>query len=170
MSVGMPFFIYLHQFGEHVQAAFGQFAYWVGPSLGEDKSAWRAVDVRVMLPDEDYEAEGYGKVSDYPHGAHQNQKWVSTVLAWSAFGKQLTGLPVDFQVQPLSWANANEGRKAGKARAGLFDLALAHSTLEYGEAIRSEERKRVEALIAKGRHKSDSELAGFVENPPDWEE
>lgn len=122
MAVGMPFSILLHTFGEHVYRAFGHMAYWVGSSLGPEKTAWRDVDVRLLLPDDVYESMGFGAVKDYPHNTHTNARWVSTVLAWSCFGKHITGLPIDFQIQPLSWANAKEPG----SRGALFDLARAH--------------------------------------------
>lgn len=121
MSVGMPFCLLLQQFGEHVFQAFGHIPYWVGSSLGPEKSAWRDVDVRLLLPDDEYEARGFGDVKGYPQNSHSNGRWVSTILAWSCFGKHLTGLPIDFQIQPASWANTNE--KGG--RGALLDLARA---------------------------------------------
>jgi hypothetical protein len=104
MSVGMPHTLLLHQFGEHIHRAFGYVAYHVGSSLGPDKSGWRDVDVRLMLPDEEYSRMELGD----PIYPHQNKKWVSLCLAWTCFGKQLTGLPIDFQIQQTSHANAKE--------------------------------------------------------------
>ena len=125
MSVGMPFSLALLEFGEHIHHAFGHVAYHVGSSLGENKS-WRDVDVRLLLPDDEYERRGFGKVSGYPQNAHSNSCWVSTVIAWSCFGKHLTGLPIDFQIQPISWANANES----KSRGALISLERAQSNHE----------------------------------------
>ncbi len=126
MGVGMPQGILLREFGEHIRQAFGHMAYHVGSSLNE-KDGWRDVDVRLMLPDEEYEARGFGPVEGFPNNSQINRRWVSTVLAWSCFGRHLTGLPIDFQIQPLSWANANEGRTAGGSRSALHDIALAHA-------------------------------------------
>ncbi len=166
MGVGMPFSLLLQQFGEHIYHAFGHIAYHVGSSLGNEKTAWRDVDVRVMLPDDEYERLGFGTVKDFPQNTHMNGKWVSTVLAWSCFGKQLTGLPIDFQIQPLGWANANEGA----SRSALFDLVNVQHIHENSASMRQGERERVLSLIAAKRHASDEELAGFVLNPPDWHE
>jgi hypothetical protein len=60
------------------------------------------VDVRLIMPDAEYEARGFGD----PKNAHSNKRWVSTVLAWTTFGRELTGLPIDFQIQQQSAANA----------------------------------------------------------------
>jgi hypothetical protein len=121
MAVGMPFCLLLQQFGQHVHDAFGHTAYWVGSSMGNEKTAWRDVDVRLLIEDEEYERMGFGDPKAYPNNTHSNGRWVSTVLAWSCFGKHLTGLPIDFQIQPLTWANANENGPRG----ALFDLARA---------------------------------------------
>lgn len=97
--VGMPAQLHLHRFGQMVREAFGEIPYWVGSSL--DSSTWRDVDVRLMLSDEDYAKEGFGD----PKRPHENAKWSATCAAWSALGLQMTGLPIDFQIQDTSTAN-----------------------------------------------------------------
>jgi len=114
MGVGMPYSLLLQEFGEHVRRAFGgHMAYHVGSSLRE-KSGWRDVDVRLILPDEDYAQMGLGD----PERGPENKRWVSLVLAWSCFGKHLTGLPIDFQIQQRSYANNNDANKGN--RSALF--------------------------------------------------
>lgn len=111
MGVGMPYCLLLQEFGEHVLRAFGHVAYHVGSSL-EKKDGWRDVDVRLLIPDVEYERMGLGD----PERPHENKRWVSLVLAWSSFGKTLTGLPIDFQIQQQSYAN-----EIGKGpRSALF--------------------------------------------------
>ena len=115
MSVGMPATLHLQQFGEHVLRAFGHVCYHVGSSMPlGNKTGWRDVDVRLILPDAEYESRGFGD----PKYPQQNKRWVSTVLAWSAFGKALTGLPIDFQIQQQSHANETESHP----RSALFML------------------------------------------------
>lgn len=111
MGVGMPQGLLLQEFGEHIYRAFGHVAYHVGSSL-EVKDGWRDVDVRLMLPDDEYVI--YGD----PARQHENKRWVSTILAWSAFGRSLTGLPIDFQIQQTSHANANYK----SSRSALFSV------------------------------------------------
>lgn len=139
MGVGMPQCILLQQFGQHIYNAFGHVPYWVGSSVTE-KSGWRDVDVRVLIPDAEYEQSGYGDPKTFPHGSHENAKWVSTVLAWSCFGKHLTGLPIDFQVQPAEWANANEPG----GRGALLDLVFV---TEVSKAF--ERGRKLEAEISE---------------------
>jgi hypothetical protein len=98
--VGMPQFLLLQQFGEYVYRAFGHVPYHVGSSLLL-KSDWRDVDVRLILSDAEYAAQGLGD----PGNTHSNKRWVAITLAWSTFGRTFTGLPVDFQIQQQSYAN-----------------------------------------------------------------
>jgi hypothetical protein len=99
MGVGMPQHLLLHEFGSQVWHAFGTPPYHVGSSLLSKE--WRDVDVRLILPDEQYAALGLGK----PNLPHQSGKWVALCLAFSALGKQMTGLPIDFQIQQQTRAN-----------------------------------------------------------------
>lgn len=98
-GTGMPTSLYLDQFGSHVYDVFDDFPYLVGSALRGKK--WRDVDVRLILADEEYEEWGFGD----PRYTHRNEKWVAMVLAFSALGKHMTGLPIDFQIQQRSYAN-----------------------------------------------------------------
>lgn len=107
MGVGMPAELLLHEFGSQVWAFFGHPPYQVGSSLNSKQ--WRDVDVRLILPDDEYAAMGLGD----PAQSHINGKWVSLCLAYSALGKQITGLPIDFQIQQESHANRqNSGHRS----------------------------------------------------------
>lgn len=101
MGVGMPAALYLEEFGSQVWHAFGTPPYLVGSALAG--KGWRDVDVRLILDDEAYAALGLGDPA--PHKAFRNGKWVALCMAFSALGKQMTGLPIDFQIQQQSWAN-----------------------------------------------------------------
>lgn len=95
----MPAALHLCDFGEHVFAAFGEVAYQVGSSL--HAKVWRDVDVRVLIPDEKYTAMELGEAN----APWSNHRWVALVLAFNALGREMTGLPIDFQIQQQSWAN-----------------------------------------------------------------
>jgi|SRR6185437_4490979 len=99
-GVGMPAAIYLDHFGQIVRDTFDAMPYQVGSSL--DTTEWRDVDVRVILSDAEYEAWGFGD----PEHTHCNARWVSLTLAFSALGRHMTGLPIDFQIQQQTRANA----------------------------------------------------------------
>lgn len=99
-GIGMPTALFFDEFGALVHDAFGEHPYHVGSSLVG--KAWRDVDVRLMLDDAQYAAMGLGD----PEHPHQNPKWVALVKAFSGLGRQMTGLPIDFQIQATSHANA----------------------------------------------------------------
>jgi hypothetical protein len=122
MGVGQPQGILLAQFGDYLRAAFGEMAYHVGSSL-EKKDGWRDVDVRLMLEDAEWERMQLGR----PENPHDNARWRAITLAWSSFGRQLTGLPIDFQLQQRSHANADYGRGKGTNRSALFTVTEEHT-------------------------------------------
>ena len=116
MGVGMPASLWLDEFGHQVWAAFGHPPYLVGSAL--EGKQWRDVDVRLILPDEEYKCMGLGD----PEHSHHNEKWVSLVLAYSALGKAMTGLPIDFQIQQQT--DANEQYSKSRSALGLIPLRL----------------------------------------------
>lgn len=101
MGVGMPQALFLEEFGSQVWHAFGTPPYLVGSAL--KAKTWRDVDVRLILSDEAWEAWRFGDPT--PSKAMCNGRWVALCLAFSALGKQMTGLPIDFQIQQRTHAN-----------------------------------------------------------------
>lgn len=99
MSTGMPAGIWLTKFGVILHDYFGHVAYHVGSSL--TSKDWRDVDVRVILPDAEFEGR-FGS----NRSAETNPRLAAITLAFAALGKQMTGLPIDLQLQPESWANS----------------------------------------------------------------
>lgn len=100
MSTGMPAGIWLVKFGTIVSDYFGHECYLVGSALTSKN--WRDVDVRLILPDDEF-AEQFGD-----HAAAETHPQLAAItLAFSALGREMTGLPIDFQIQPASHANAN---------------------------------------------------------------
>jgi hypothetical protein len=104
-GVGMPAAIKLQHFGRVVHEFFGEYPYQVGSSL-KDKG-WRDVDVRLMLPDEDFDAM-FGQLT---RPRCLNLKWNAACLAFAALGRDMTGLPIDFQIDRLTEANQDYGDK-----------------------------------------------------------
>jgi hypothetical protein len=105
MSVGFPNIIKLEEFGSKVWDAFGGPPYHVGSSM-LNKTGWRDVDVRMILDDAEYLAMGFGD----PKRPQQNAKWVAMCTAFSALGREMTGLPIDFQIQQQTYANETEDK------------------------------------------------------------
>lgn len=108
--IGMPAALYLDYFGIEVYEAFGDHPYLVGSATRS--ASWRDVDVRLILPDEEFNAL-FGKM---PHPRCENLKWNALCLAFAALGERMTGLPIDFQIDRRTEANAQH---AGKERIPL---------------------------------------------------
>lgn len=97
MSVGWPACIHLDIFAHAVRQCFGEQVYLVGSATrGKD---WRDVDVVVMIDDARWEGM-FGT-----HWVDCNWRWSIMCAAFSALGKQMTNLPIDFKVQPIRQAN-----------------------------------------------------------------
>lgn len=111
-GVGMPAMIHLNLFGREIDMAFGHVPYLVG-SAAEGKG-WRDVDVRLMLPDEQFDALFPAAVGEA--GTLNDARWSLLCAAISDLGRQRTGLPIDFQIQRQSDAN---GRYGGGVRHAL---------------------------------------------------
>lgn len=126
MSVGQPQGMLLNRFGEELRHAFGHVAYQVGSSLGPKTQGWRDVDVRLMLPDDEWEAFQLGR----PDNPHDSARWRTLCIVWSERGRNLTGLPIDFQLQQLTHANENYSRGQGCRRSALI-VADDETSREY---------------------------------------
>lgn len=100
MGVGQPDSHFLKLFGVEVRQGFGHTPYQVGSSLTQ-KRGWKDVDVRLILPDDEYVAY----FSDPLTSAHDALRLMSWNLAWSMLGRYMTRLPIDFQIQAQSLAN-----------------------------------------------------------------
>lgn len=100
VGVGMPAYLKLEAFGRVIREAFPEGTpYHVGSSLlGKE---WRDVDVRLMLPDDVYERE----FGPYIQPQYRNKRWNALCCAFSCYGSDMTGLPIDFQIQDHTNAN-----------------------------------------------------------------
>lgn len=113
MGVGMPAELKLHEFGSHVWSAFGEIPYHVGSSL--ESKQWRDVDVRLILSDEKWKEYEFGN----PESVLSNGKWVAFCLAFSALGREMTGLPIDFQIQQATDAQRHLAPRSALGRVPL---------------------------------------------------
>lgn len=117
MAVGQPQQMLLNQFGGVISRAFGSDAvYHVGSSMGDNKKDWRDVDVRLMLTDEQWSSLGLLE----PDKCHYDAKWRSLCIVFSHYGKHLTGLPIDFQIQRIK--EANEEFSGGRSHLSEVNL------------------------------------------------
>lgn len=98
VGVGMPAALHIDAFGREINDAFGHLPYLVGTAaMGKQ---WRDVDVRLILPDDEFDAFFPPVARDEPDG-----RWGLLCAAISELARQRTGLPVDFQIQRQSYAN-----------------------------------------------------------------
>ncbi len=156
MGVGMPQSLNLHRFGAYLNAMFGEHTYHVGSSL-DKKDGWRDVDVRVILDDDVWDAMGLGDPSE----CHRNAKWVAYTLCLSSFGKDLTGLPIDCQLQRQTQANEEYGRGKGTSRSFLG--LIPELFVDY---VREMEEKTIPAIVkeVEKRQRLAAEDRGVLNN------
>jgi hypothetical protein len=111
--VGMPAALHLDAFGREIEAAFGHLPYLVGSAATSKQ--WRDVDVRLILPDPEFDA----LFPDHTYPARHDGRWGLLCAAISELARIRTGLPVDFQIQCMTFAN---DRFAGERHAlGIHD-------------------------------------------------
>ncbi|GAA0704850.1 hypothetical protein GCM10010193_69830 [Kitasatospora atroaurantiaca] len=100
IGVGMPAHLHLEAFGREIEDAFGHLPMLVGSSATGKQ--WRDVDVRLILPDDEFDH----LFPDHDAPARMDGRWSLLCAAISELGRLRTGLPVDFQIQRMSNANA----------------------------------------------------------------
>lgn len=125
-GVGMPANIKLNQFGRIIYQVFGDWPFHVGSSL--KTTQWRDVDVRLILSDDEYKL-WFG---DFNGPALHNPKWQGLCLAFSQLGADMTGLPIDFQIQ--SEYEANKFFTDGERSALILCGELGQQPRELGTA------------------------------------
>ena len=93
-----------------VSEAFGGDTYLVGSVL--ETEVWRDVDVRTILADDEFDAIFGGRPF----------LWSVTCLGKATYLRQVTGLPIDYQIQRMTEANAKHAgvRNAIGTRARPF--------------------------------------------------
>lgn len=105
-GVGMPAFLKLHEFGRLVFEAFGRYPVLVGSAL--TTRAPRDIDVRLILPQSDY----LGTIGPVAECGKPFTRWAALCRAFAALGREMTGLPIDFQIQTTAHANVYADRLA----------------------------------------------------------
>lgn len=103
--IGAPACFALEEALRPICEAFGAYrgsggCYQVGSSLR--KADWRDVDIRLILDDDSFARE-FPRAGD--HWEHDT-RWIVLTTAISERLSRLTGLPIDFQIQPQTHANA----------------------------------------------------------------
>ncbi|RWQ32828.1 MAG: hypothetical protein EOS20_04975 [Mesorhizobium sp.] len=102
--IGVPAVFKLELACKHLNDAYGGFGcYVVGSAL--ERPDWRDIDVVLILDDKQFKRE-FPAVRDFSTGNFEfDTKWLLHTVAISGWLKEQTGLPIDFKIQPQTWAN-----------------------------------------------------------------
>lgn len=133
--IGMPHMPKLDRFGEIVYQAFTARAYVVGSAL--TRRDWRDVDVRVILDDDRFELL-FGAETDW----RKNPRLAAVATAFAALANQMTGLPVDFGIDQMTEANADENASR------RHPLGVQHGVIRE----REEWERRYHDLVSRHPH------------------
>lgn len=110
--IGAPAVFALEQCCQQINDAFGDYGcYLVGSSL--ERSDWRDVDVRFIMQDEEFAKLFPDAGQHWEHDA----RWLLLNVSISERLSKVTGLPIDFQIQPQT--HANERHKGLRSALGL---------------------------------------------------
>lgn len=101
MSIGPNEQYLLDHWGDRLNKALGETPYLVGSVMRAERW-WRDVDVRMMLP---------AAIEDWATTWPTRLKAIN--LSFSLWGRQVTGLPIDFQLQPLEEFHSYDGQVRG---------------------------------------------------------
>lgn len=145
MSLGFPARVDLERWATHLRDVFEATPYHVGSSLKE-KRDWHDVDVVVLVSDEQWEQLRFGMPG------RENNRWAAVCAAFSHWGRAVTGLPIDFKVQQVSYAN----EKFDGMRSALGILWRSDDWLPDLEV------ERLRAAIEAFRRAKDDEDASVI--------
>jgi len=113
--VGAPAIFALEQACRDINDAFGGYGcYLVGSAL--ERPGWRDVDVRFILQDEAFAALFPNASTEAALWEH-DPRWLLLTVSISQWLSKITGLPVDFQFQPQTFAN--ERHKGNRHAVGM---------------------------------------------------
>jgi hypothetical protein len=112
--IGAPGYYLLNQACRVVVEAFGFHLYLVGSAI--ERRDYRDVDLRLILPDDEFDALFPG-LSSSPH---LDARWSLMCTSISLLLSKASGLPVDFQVQRQTEANLDNPGAAARHPIGIF--------------------------------------------------
>lgn len=120
----------LDQWGRHLHEAFGQTPYLVGSA--ERGENFRDVDVRMLLP--------------WPEDVMSPYAVYTLNAAISLWGRQVTGLPIDFQMQAEmgfhSYDDKPRNPLGGRSKSQYRRIAELALGFELPEPVQAEGRDR----------------------------
>lgn len=102
--IGAPGFFDLMHACRPIVDAYGCSLYLVGSSL--QRRDFRDVDLRLILSDADFDALFPGMHESMRGAPARDARWSVMCAAYSSWLAKITGLPIDFQIQRQTEANA----------------------------------------------------------------
>lgn len=118
--VGVPAIFKLELACKHINAAYGDGGfgcYLVGSAL--ERPDWRDVDVVFIMRDDAFAREFPAAMVET--GAFEfDTKWLLNSISLSSWLSEQTSLPIDFKIQPQTWANERD-----KGRRNAIGITIA---------------------------------------------
>lgn len=106
--VGAPAIFKLEMACKQINDAFGGFGcFLVGSAI--ERPDWRDVDIRYIIDDADF-------IKLFPNCSTESAlwefdpRWTLLTVAIASWMREQTGLPIDFQIQPQTFANARHDK------------------------------------------------------------
>lgn len=109
--------VLLEDWAIHLRRMWGT-PYLVGSVL--TTKDYRDVDVRVMLDQDEWDA----LFPSLMNCSSRDPKWSGICTAVSIWGQKVTGLPIDFQLQPADKANEQHSGRRHALGLGYFGYEL----------------------------------------------
>lgn len=114
--IGAPACFALEMACKQVNDAFGRRdegrisgIFIVGSAL--ERPDWRDVDIRMMLDDASFAELFPGVRLDSGAAVWEfDPRWTLLTVALTKWMREQTGLPIDFQIQPMTWANEKHNK------------------------------------------------------------
>lgn len=125
VGVGMPAWLWLNEYGRLLRRVFGHYPLLVGSALARKNP--RDIDVRLILTDEEW----LGFVGPLNECDRADTRWAVLCMAFSALGKQMTGLPIDFQLKTQAAAAPEAGYPT--VPIGYYDIVITVKKAEEAE-------------------------------------
>ncbi len=157
--IGAPAVFALELACQHINAALGHYGcYLVGSSM--ERADWRDVDVRFIMGDEDFAA--LFPAVDLNTGSaiwEFDPRWLLFNTAICQWLRTQTGLPIDFQIQPQTFANARHDKQ--RSAVGLrIAKQEPHSLTEdetksVQEFVKTMENETIPAIVETIRQRQE---------------
>jgi hypothetical protein len=107
--IGAPAVFLLELCCQQINDAFGDYGcYLVGSAL--ERQNWRDVDVRFIMDDDEFRKLFPDTYTDSVLWEF-NPRWTIINAGIAEWIKGRTGLPIDFQIQPQTWANERHDKQ-----------------------------------------------------------